>query len=209
MTIVLVIVALLIGGMLVPLSMQRDIQNTKETDRRLSEIKEALLGFAAINGRLPCPSTEMDPASVSYGVEDAACVEVEGYLPWKSLGVPETDAWGSPRSVSTEPFVGYWHYRVDKNFVTSISLTTTTGSSLVVQDANGNALTAATSSPIAIVYSTGPNLVRNGMNVNTLGGPQADPIYQSSERTSSFDDQLIWVSRPLLVNRLIAAGKLP
>ncbi len=205
LAIVLVIVSLLIGGMMVPLSTLRDIQNSKETERRLSEIKEALLGFAAINVRLPCPTTTTDPASTQYGLEDATCVEVEGYLPWKSLGIRETDAWGSVRSSATDPFVGYWRYRVDKNFVTSISLATATGSALAVQDANGNALTA----PVAIVYSTGPDLVANGKNEDTQSGPQTDPIYQSSNRSPTFDDQLIWIGRPLLFNRLISAGQLP
>lgn len=205
LAIVLVIVSLLIGGMMVPLSTLRDIQNSKETERRLSEIKEALLGFAAINVRLPCPTTTTDPASTQYGLEDATCVEVEGYLPWKSLGIRETDAWGSVRSSATDPFVGYWRYRVDKNFVTSISLATATGSALAVQDANGNALTA----PVAIVYSTGPDLVANGKNEDTQSGPQTDPIYQSSNRSPTFDDQLIWIGRPLLFNRMISAGQLP
>lgn len=209
LAIVLVIVALLIGGMMVPLSTQRDIQNSRETEHRLGEIKEALLGFAAIYVRLPCPTTETDPASTKYGLEDATCVEIEGYLPWKSLGIRETDAWGSVRSSTTDPFVGYWRYRVDKNFVTSISITTATGSALVVQDNNGNALTAPAHSPVAIVYSTGPDLVANGKNEDTQNGPQTDPTYQSSDRSPTFDDQLIWIGRPLLFNRLISAGKLP
>lgn len=209
LAIVLVIVALLIGGMMVPLSTQRDLQKSRETGHRLSEIKEALLGFAAIYVRLPCPTTETDPASNKYGLEDATCVEVEGYLPWRSLGIRETDAWGSVRSSTTDPFVGYWRYRVDKNFVTSISITTATGSALVVQDNNGNALTATAHSPVAIVYSAGPDLVANGKNEDTQSGPQTDPIYQSSDRSPTFDDQLIWIGRPLLFNRLISAGKLP
>ena len=49
LAVVLVIMAVLIGGMLVPLSAQRDIRNVSETQKQLSEIKEALLGFAIIN----------------------------------------------------------------------------------------------------------------------------------------------------------------
>lgn len=61
----------------------------------MAEIKEAVLGFAAIHGRLPCPTSETDPNSDNYGLEDAACIEVEGYLPWKSLSVSPIDAWGA------------------------------------------------------------------------------------------------------------------
>ena len=209
MTIVLVIVALLVGGMLVPLSAQRDLQSSRETERRMAEIREALLGFAAIYGRLPCPTSETDPNSVKYGLEDAACIEIEGYLPWRSLGVDPVDAWGSPRSSASDPFVGHWRYRADKNFVTSISLTTTTGSALVVQDANGNSLTTLSDSPVAVIYSNGPDQLANGKNEDTQNGPQTDPIYESSDRSPTFDDQLIWIGRPLLFNRLISAGRLP
>ena len=209
MTIVLVIVALLVGGMLVPLSAQRDVQNIKETERRMAEIKEAVLGFAAIHGRLPCPTSETDPNSDNYGLEDAACIEVEGYLPWKSLSVSPIDAWGSPRSSAAAPFVGHWRYRADKNFVTSVSLTTATGSALVVQNANGNSLTTLTDGPVTVIYSTGPDRVANGKNEDTQSGPETDPTYQSSDRSPTYDDQLIWIGRPLLFNRLISASKLP
>ena len=66
LTIVLVIVALLIGGMLLPLSAQRDLQSTRETEIRLSEAKDALLGFAAANGRLPCPASASSNGVESY-----------------------------------------------------------------------------------------------------------------------------------------------
>ena len=64
LTIVLIIIALLISGMMVPLSAQRDIQRIGGTQKQLAEIREALFGFAIINGRLPCPATATDPADV-------------------------------------------------------------------------------------------------------------------------------------------------
>jgi prepilin-type N-terminal cleavage/methylation domain-containing protein len=124
LAIVLVIVSLLIGGMLVPLSAQRDIQKVSETQKQMSEIKEALFGFAIINGRLPCPTTQADPASPDYGVEDATCVNVEGYLPWRTLGISETDAWGNRRLASSDPFTGYWRYRADNAFSVAFTLGT-------------------------------------------------------------------------------------
>ena len=204
LAIVLVIMALLIGGMLVPLSTQRDIQNIKETQKQISEIRDALLGFAAINGRLPCPTTTADPANTNYGLEDPACVGVEGYLPWKSIGVSEVDAWGSKRSANGQPFTGYWRYRVDNAFASAFTLATNPASALLVQDASGNALTQATpNSPVAIVYSTGSNLVADGQNAI------ADATFQSGDPSTGFDDILIWIGRPILINRMIAAGRLP
>lgn len=205
LAIVLVIVGLLIGGMLVPLSAQRDIRNISDTRKALAEIKEALFGFAIINGRLPCPTTQLDPANANYGIEDPACVNVEGYLPWKTLGVPETDAWGSIRSASSDPFTGYWRYRADNAFSTAFTLNTPTASALSVQDAAGNDLTQATNSPVAVIYSTGPDLVANGQNAIA----ETPPIYQAGERSPSFDDVTLWIGRPILLNRLVTAGKLP
>jgi prepilin-type N-terminal cleavage/methylation domain-containing protein len=208
LAIVLVIVALLIGGMLLPLSAQRDIQNSNETQKQLSEIKEALLGFAVINGRLPCPTTITDPAAAGYGIEDAACNNIEGYLPWKSLGVSEIDAWGTKRSATADPFNGYWRYRVDGAFTVTFTLNTTPNSALVIQNAAGNSMTLA-NNLVAIVYSTGPDRTANGQNVDTDAGAATDPTYESGDRSPTFDDMVIWISRPILFNRMISAGKLP
>ncbi len=206
LTIVLVIVALLIGGMLVPLSAQRDIQNLKETQRQLAEIREALLGFAVINGRLPCPATETNPASANYGIEDATACGAEGFLPWKSLGVSEVDAWGSKRTAVGQPFTGYWRYCADAFFSASFTLNTTptAASQLNVLDATGNSLTQPQpNSPIAIVYSTGLNLVADGQNAS------ADTTFQGGDPSLGFDDHLIWIGRPILLSRMVSAGRLP
>ena len=127
LAIVLVIVALLIGGMLVPLAAQRDLQNTSETQKQLLDIKDALLGFAAANGRLPCPDTDTDPTAAGYGLEEATCtasLTEEGYLPWKTLGVNPLDSWGSQRATSTSPRIGDWRYRVDRNFAQAFTIST-------------------------------------------------------------------------------------
>ena len=204
LAIVLVIVALLIGGMLVPLSAQRDIHNINETKRQLAEIKEALLGFAIIKGRFPCQSSETDPDAAEYGIEDIPCPNAEGYLPWRTLGVTEVDAWGSKRSAEADPFSGSWRYRVVNAYTTAFTLAAPPSSALIVQDASGNALTTGSpDGPVALVYSTGPDLVANGQNATT------DATYQASERSSNFDDILVWIGKPILFNRLIAARKLP
>ncbi|WP_170285876.1 type II secretion system protein [Propionivibrio limicola] len=205
LAIVLTIIALLLGGMLIPLSAQRDIQQMNEAQRQLLEIKEALHGFAVINGRLPCPTTTSDPAAAKYGIEDASCVNVDGYLPWKSLGLPETDPWGARRSAAADPFTGYWRYRVDSAFASAFTLTTEPTSALTVKDASGNAMTQTTpNSPVAILYSTGPDLTANGLNADS-----DTTTYEAGERSSSIDDLVVWIGRPVLFSRMITAGKLP
>lgn len=63
LAVVLFIVTLLIGGMLLPLSAQNEIRGRQETDRALATIRDALIGFAVVNGRLPCPA----PATLATG----------------------------------------------------------------------------------------------------------------------------------------------
>ena len=57
LTIVLIIVGLLVGSLIPPLSSRIDQRNYNETRQQLNEIREALIGFAVANGRLPRPAT--------------------------------------------------------------------------------------------------------------------------------------------------------
>lgn len=200
MAIVLAIVGLLLGGLLPSISSQIEQQRRNETRKLMDEIKDALIGFTIINGKLPCP------AIITSGEADSTCTgpSSDNYLPWKTLGVPETDAWG-----------GKWRYRVDPAFASSVpfTLTTTTTASLAIQDNAGTALTTTTERPIAILYSTGKNLSADGQNTNFDTTYQSDVPRDDDKSTAGineeFDDITIWFSRPQLINRMVTAGKLP
>lgn len=56
LSVVLVIVALLIGGILVTLTAQLEANRIAETRERLAQVRDAVIGFAVANGRLPCPA---------------------------------------------------------------------------------------------------------------------------------------------------------
>ena len=56
LTIVLLIVSILIGGMMTMLSTQVDQRNWNDTQSRLDAARDAILGYAIANGRLPCPA---------------------------------------------------------------------------------------------------------------------------------------------------------
>lgn len=210
MTIVLLIFSLLVGGMLMPLQAQRAQQKQQQTAKSLAEIKEALIGFAMIHGRLPCPSYITDPAHIDFGVEASSCTATasgEAYLPWKSLGVSETDAWGTRQDNASGSMPGYWRYRVDKKFVSTFKLDTPLSSSeLKILNNTGSRITTAAEAPVAIIYSTGPNLHADGENADyeATGG-----VYQSDVQSTRFDDVLIWITRPILMYRMVSAGKLP
>lgn len=107
MAIVLVIIGLLAGGILIPISEQ--LQNTRLIDNRnqMETIKEALIGFAAANGRLPCPAT-----TGTKGMESPQgggnCTTAHGFIPFESLGLGGqfnedyllSDPWNSPYGYS-------------------------------------------------------------------------------------------------------------
>ena len=100
--IVLVIVGLLLGGLLMPLATQVEGQRRTETEKTLREINEAIIGFALVNGRLPCPANPaLATGVVGAGLERApapittVCTGgIVGVVPWATLGVSELDAWG-------------------------------------------------------------------------------------------------------------------
>lgn len=108
MAVVLVIVGLMLTGLLVPLSAQMDIRNYNETRQKIAIIKEALLGFAVSNRRLPCPDTDGDgqenlPSPVVFNdipvapqsTQTFTCPNLEGLLPFQTLGIERMDSWSN------------------------------------------------------------------------------------------------------------------
>ena len=93
MAVVLIVVALLVGGMAIPLSAQRDNQLHSVTTAQLALVVDALKGFAAVNRRVPCPAASPGmPEAVAGG----ACPAASGFLPGQTLGIRSEDAWGRP-----------------------------------------------------------------------------------------------------------------
>ena len=116
LAIVLVIVAFLLGGMMAMFSSQTDQRKWNDTQSQLEAARDALLGYAIANGRLPCPANsgsagaEVRQASgvcgtvgnaydyyggvvggVTYGLLPAVTL---GYQPVDSQGFA-LDAWGN------------------------------------------------------------------------------------------------------------------
>jgi len=225
LTMVLFIISLLLGGLLVPLATQIESRQRNETLEQLERIQEALIGFAIINGRFPCYTSETDPLSEFYGIEDSANPDKscnptarteDGILPWKTLGVREIDPWGITRINQADPWVGYWRYRVDSRFFIAFTLNTDFSSpseqiSVVEVDVNGTPLmlNSATERPVVIVYSTGANQTADGHNGSYEQIITDNPTYQSGPVRGNFDDLIIWITRPLLFSRMVTAGRLP
>ena len=113
MAIVLVILGFVLGALLLPLREQREQAAQLQTINTLETAKQALLGFAQANGRLPCPATaanfrantdagslgQENPLGGTHNITPplpavANCVAQSGFLPAATLGIQPTDAQG-------------------------------------------------------------------------------------------------------------------
>lgn len=204
MAVVLVIVALLIGGMVVPLAAQQDIRNAGETQKLLADVAEALHGYAAAHpandGRpyLPCPDTDGDGKENRSG---NACASPEGDLPWSDLGLGRQDAWGNPL-----------RYRVTDAFSNrAVGFTLTLDGDLRVCAQSACSQVIADKVP-AVVLSLGKNGLATPTDADELKNKTidaADKDFVSRPAANGFDDLVAWLPRGILVNRMLAAGRLP
>jgi prepilin-type N-terminal cleavage/methylation domain-containing protein len=213
MAIVLFIVALLLGGLLPTISSQIEQKNRTETRKQLDEIQQALLGYAIINKRFPCPADKSIPtipgtannAGLQAGVP-GACTSPYGVVPWIELGVNETDAWGRR-----------FTYYVNSNF-SGVSFTLSSTSTLKILDTTaGN--TIASNIP-AVIISHGANglgaYTPQGLQIPnaTAGNDEKTnsngiPPFISHDFRPDFDDHVVWISPNTLFNRMVSAGQLP
>src|SRR5258706_15799013 len=70
LAVALAIIALLVAGAMIPLSTQMDVRNSADSQRSMESIREAIIGFAQANGRLPCPANGGIPAGAAgAGIE--------------------------------------------------------------------------------------------------------------------------------------------
>lgn len=202
MAIVLVIVGLLISAFLTPLAAQLELSRNAEVRRDLSEIKEALLGFAVINARLPCPDAD------GNGTDDG-CLNTNttassgGNVPWITLNTKQLDPWGRR-----------YQYRVNNAFSNTFLLTTTgSGAGLIrVCTTSACAGTEASNVPL-VIFSTGQNgAVLPPVSLDEQENTDLDKDFVShdfSNTAGGFDDIVVWISTNVLMNRMVSVGKLP
>lgn len=225
MSVVLLIVTLLLGSLLMPLATQVEQRQAAETQKLLDDTREALIGFAMMNGRLPRPAQ-----SSSNGAEKATCsglvVNCTGFLPWSTLGLPRFDGYGKQLRYSVAPAFAD----------SSITFTSSTASHKTVQtrDSAGNPITLVSGVPAVILshgaenfgFNESGNEATNGSATNTdeqandtkfkctLPADCTDFVSRLRSTNPSvtggeFDDLATWVPNTLLINRLVAAGRLP
>lgn len=218
--IVLLVVGLMIGGLVAPLSSQLEQRRVSNTERAMEDAREALFGFALRNNYLPCPAI-----SAIDGREDRAgsiCNKRYGYLPWATLGVQKLDGWGRVLAYSVTPSFA--------NSVSFFTLNSPRDITVATRGMDGQIIPASDANDIpAVILSFGRNGYGATSDQNTqlldagqgnidektnLGGEgvafvtrpaSTDPRAPGGE----YDDLVLWMSPNVLINRMVAAQKLP
>jgi prepilin-type N-terminal cleavage/methylation domain-containing protein len=104
----LAVLAVLLTGILVPVSSQIAQRKVAMTEKTLDEIRNALLGFAAANGRLPCPAIDNSTGVEAFATDIPAGTATNGrchqntigtgafvgFLPGRTLGITPVDSDG-------------------------------------------------------------------------------------------------------------------
>lgn len=192
MAVVLLVLILLLGSIVVPLTTQVEQRRVSDTRKVLDEAREALIGYAAANGRFPCPASAASNGSESFAAGGSAangnCSSFfNGFLPAVTLGLQPTDSQGYA--------VDGWalvqnrvRYAVSNQTVNSITnpLTRTGGMSSagltnlaaaqflyvcnsgtgVVAGTNCGTAVTLSSSAMAVIYSVGPNAATGGTSAH-------------------------------------------
>lgn len=226
LAIVLVVVALLVGGLLVPLTMQVEQQRIRETQKTLEEIKEALVGFAIANGRLPRPAVSASNGSENTVncASDAACT---GFIPWATLGVPKLDSWGKMIRYSVTPaFASSVPFTLNATVATK-TIQTRDNTGILVFLAGQAACSIMNQCMPAVIFSHGKDNWGMGDAGNPFADGSATNVDEDANNSASvnfisrtitegttgtggeFDDLVTWLSPNILFHRMVAAGRLP
>lgn len=221
------IIALLLGSILVPLTTQVEQRQTSETQKTLEEIRDALLGFAATNGYLPCPDLQVG-GTANDGNEDVTAAGVcttitggapnelaAGNVPWVTLGLGNQDVWGNRfrytvlaayaqrTPAGTFGLGTLGGLRVCTVAACTTTLTTTAVAVIISNGKNGlSAISALTNA--ATAASTSADELENADNDR-----DAVSRTHSNVAATEFDDIVIWLPKFTLNNRMIGAGRLP
>ena len=101
--IVLLIVTILLGYTVALFPRQQELKQYRAVEQEMDDIIAAIVGFAQVNGRLPCPAIP-DSVGDEGGGGTAECTIFGGFVPARTIGVQGRrngdslllDPWGNP-----------------------------------------------------------------------------------------------------------------
>jgi len=220
LAIVLVIVALLTGGLMMGITAQRNAAENSDAQRQLDNIREALLGYAMAKGNLPCPANPaLTSSDFAVGTEDrptpppsSPCNRMYGVIPWVTLGLPETDPWGRR-----------FTYFASSSFSAPVlpgalaSFTLATLGNANIKDSASNSANIASNIPAVVVSHGSSGAGAWQPNGTQLPGATGDELenanstltFVSRTPDNNFDDLVTWIVPSILMSKMVAAGRLP
>jgi prepilin-type N-terminal cleavage/methylation domain-containing protein len=230
MAIVIVIFGILLASFLVPLQAQRNLAFQRQTEITLESAKQALIGFAQANGRLPCPATAFSNGSESP-LGGGACAQQTGYLPAATLGIQAINSQGNAVDGWENPI----RYSITQTNTAGGATTpdfTTSGEMSYVGVSTLNPNLRVCASSTAANCSASVNLINNAVAVvlstGATGNDSAgkadetenlnavanlDTVFVShdiraNDANGEFDHHLVWISPYILYNAMIQAGQI-
>lgn len=236
LAVVFAIIALLVGGAMMTLSAQVEQRNNDETVRRLNAAAEALIAFAIVNRRLPCPALVN-----ATGDEDAASPACSnpygGFLPARTIGFQPVDtsgygvdAWGNRlRYAVANLITGCTGSSTTPHFTSEANLkangvscrpndldicSSSTGSTAT--SCNTAPRVASTQTVAFVVYSTGKNgAITASYGADETENTDGDRVFVSRTPSGAdatggtYDDLMVFVPAGVLYSKLISAAILP
>lgn len=212
--IVLLITGALLGAMLKPFGAQMIERQRIETGLLLSNIREAVIGYAAANSRIPCPlvnsANPLGDCSVQQGYVPAALLGVDGAYDENGFIV---DAWGGAVlysvSLSDSDDDGFSDF-------THLHGMQAAGMQLLKPDlevcnsASACSQLRANQIPVVIV-STGANRYPRSSDESENNDGDTRFVKRDLDQSGDdqFDDLVTWVSENILYSHLIQARVLP
>lgn len=213
MSIVLLIMGLLLGSLLQPFGATLTEKKRRQTEAQLYSIREAIVGYAAANHRLPCPLTAsaspMGDCSVEHGYVPSAVLGIDGRFDDDGFLI---DSWGAPVRYSVSNADADDNGSPDfttANEMQSVGIQLLQPEFEVCDNASTCDPLRANQIPV-VIYSVGQ--VSSG-SADESENLDADSRFVSrgvdTVGADQFDDIVVWLSENILYSRLIQAGVLP
>lgn len=226
LSIVLVIVGTLAGSVVIPLSSSIRQSHYKQTNSQLNSIRDAMHGYLASTGKLPCPVDIESDVSVNID-ETSICTRSAGGVPAVAIGVMGEraangallDRWGRPiyyavsmtdndtfgtsnspdwLTIGEPAIVGAENLSADLQLCRHTATKACARRNLVADQI------------VWVIYSLGESDDSKGLQGENQDNDTVFTVSAYSMNAESpFDDQIIWASRSELVYWLLKANWLP
>ena len=214
LTVVLTVIGLLLGGAINAIKLSRETEHIRATRLALQTARQALLGYMVRNGRLPCAAS-LDAQSRGVEQRDAEgrCVQLQGYLPWATLGLARNDSWGRPQTYRVSAaFANPNTTKADQPLLAAgmVFHLLTQGDLEIRSSADSEeSLTSIAAAVIVSHGAHGPGPLQTGGEGDEALNARDSPVFVSRTQDATYDDLTEWLSSPQLIAVALEAGRLP